>query len=215
MEHALLSRKTRDRRLQSFPFPRIVTPVPSRLMGASPQQHGRRSLEQRPVRVPRRARRAFTLLVALTGAALVAFHIALFAVQAGAGRLVEPALAVKWGVSVLLCVALLGLKRSGVPLLWGRRALAVWLLAGLLHWNTAPAPDAGQPILPQIIVELQSSAGLVLLGTGLLLTLFGQRRSHLILARGRLARSVRVIHPDSALLSRYLASRAPPACCLA
>jgi hypothetical protein len=163
----------------------------------------------------RRGRQAFTLLAALAGAALVVFHVALFAVQAGAGRLVEPALAAKWGVSVLLCLALLGLKRSGVPLLWGRRALAVWVLAALLHWNTAPAPDAGQPSLPQIVVELQSSAGLVLLGTGLLLTLFGLRRPPLSLSSGSLARTVPVVHPDSALLSRYLASRAPPACRLA
>jgi hypothetical protein len=184
-------------------------------MGASSQQHGRRPIEQSPGRMFRGARRAFTLLAALAGAALVVFHVALFAVQAGAGRLVEPALAAKWGVSLLLCLALLALKRSGVPLLWGRRALAVWLLAGLLHWNTAPAPEAGQPSLPQIIVELQSSAGLVLLGTGLLLTLFGLRRPPLSLSRGSLARTVPVIHPDSALLSRYLASRAPPACCLA
>jgi hypothetical protein len=151
----------------------------------------------------------------LAGGTLVFFHVALFVGQAGAGRLVEPALAAKWGVSVLLCLALVGLRRAGVPLFWGRRALAVWLLAGLLHWNTAAAPEPGQPLLPQVIVELQSSAGLVLLGTGLLLAMLTVRRAQAIRARHPLPRAARAIGCASPLLSVHLASRAPPSCCLA
>ena len=216
-ERSLLNRERSDGCLQLRPFPRIVTPVSSRPRGVSALQHGscRAIRDRRPARLGERVRRSLTALAVLAGATLVLFHVALFVGQAGAGRLVEPALAVKWSVSVLLCLALVALRRAGVPLLRGRRALAVWLLAGLLHWNTAPGPESGPPILPQVIVELQSSAGLALLGTGLLLAMLTLRRAQAVRARHPLPRAARVIGRASPPLSLHLASRAPPSCCLA
>jgi hypothetical protein len=192
--------------------------VSFRRSGVPPlQRSGRRAAAGRsPGRLAGRVRRGFTALAVVAASALVLFHVALFAVQAGAGRLLDPAVSVKWGLSVLLCLALVALRRSGIPLLWGRRALVVWLLVGLLHWNTAPAPGAGQsPVLPQVIVELQSSAGLMLFATGLLLALLHLRRALMARPARPLPRVVSAIRRESPLLSLHLASRAPPMYCLA
>lgn len=81
----------------------------------------------------------FRRILAAAGAALALFHVWLFAGQAVQGELADPARLIRWAVACALLGALYGLYRSGVPLLRGRKAIAIWLLAALLH---APAIGA-------------------------------------------------------------------------
>lgn len=71
----------------------------------------------------------------LTAAAalLAGFHVWLFISQLGDGRLADASLLARWGVAAGLVVALWYLRRQNVSLLWGRKAVAVWLLAAVLH----------------------------------------------------------------------------------
>jgi len=68
-----------------------------------------------------------------TGALVAGFHVWLFVSQLGDGRLADAALLARWGVAAGLGVALWYLRRQNVPLFWGRKAVAVWLLAAVLH----------------------------------------------------------------------------------
>jgi len=67
------------------------------------------------------------------GALLAGFHVWLFVSQLGDGRLADVAVLARWGVAAGLGVALWYLRRQNVPLFWGRKAVAVWLLAAVLH----------------------------------------------------------------------------------
>ena len=142
------------------------------------------------------------------------FHAALFWNHVGEGRLLDPAVAARWGMGALLLLAMVVLRRAGVPLLWGRRALVVWVLVALLHWTAAPADDGGTlahgGAVALLLVDVPAGASVAFLVASLFL---------LLLLRARAApRSTRAlgVSPASAalrhapILSRHLASRAPP-----
>jgi hypothetical protein len=96
---------------------------------------------------------------ALTAAAglLVGFHAWLFVGQVWDGRAFEPATAARWLLAGCLVLALAALRRTGQPLVFSRRAAAVWLLAALLH---APrAIDGVQALPPDIWTEVATVAG--------------------------------------------------------
>jgi hypothetical protein len=67
------------------------------------------------------------------GALVAGFHVWLFVSQLGDGRLADVSVLARWGVAAGLGVALWYLRRQNVPLFWGRKAVAVWLLAAVLH----------------------------------------------------------------------------------
>lgn len=107
-------------------------------------------------------------VASLTGIALlVAFHGWLFAGRLAEGELLEPAVALRWLASLLLVAALLGLRRAGVPLLRGRKALVFWLLVVLLHWSATPMAERGSPVDELLI----AAPGVLTLMAGVLLTL--------------------------------------------
>jgi hypothetical protein len=167
-------------------------------------------------RLARGARLALSASIALSALALMVFHLALFWDQIGDGRLLDPAVAARWGMSALLLVALTALRRAGVPMLWGRRALVVWVLVALLHWTAMPAGDIdglteGGAQATQVVVDLPIGVAAVLLLAASLMLLFllGGR------AMPRAGRTLRArwfaaagVH--AAILSLHLASRAPP-----
>ena len=100
------------------------------------------------------------------------FHAALFWSQIGSGRLLDPSVAVRWGMGALLLAALVALGRAGVPVLWGRRALVVWVLVALLHVTAAPATDLGgitrtAAQTTQVLVDLPSGAASFLFAVSL------------------------------------------------
>ena len=120
-------------------------------------------------RLARGARLALSASVAVSALALVVFHLLLFWNQIGDGRLLDPAVAMRWGMSALLVVVLTALRRAGVPVLWGRRALVVWVLVALLHWAAVPAGDLdgispGGAQATQVLLDLPTggAAGLLL-----------------------------------------------------
>lgn len=78
-------------------------------------------------------------LLAGSAATLGLFHVWLFAGQVLAGELTDPARVLRWLVAIALAAALAALSRRGLSLFRSRQAIAVWVLAALLH-----APAVGQ-----------------------------------------------------------------------
>ena len=72
------------------------------------------------------------MLIRGAGATLALFHACLFASQIARGDLADPGLAIRWIVAGGLVTALVTLWRRGESLV-GRKAVAVWVLAALLH----------------------------------------------------------------------------------
>ena len=150
------------------------------------------------------------------GALLVAFHFWLLASQAWGGELADLSLVIRWLVAGGLLLGLRGLRRQGAPMFWGRRAVALWLLAALLHGpaladrlsvNGAPAAsDIAATLVPVATATVVSAGLFLLLALGL-----GPRRR-----RGVPSRSLQFFEPvfagarshDTRLL---LAPRPPPA----
>jgi hypothetical protein len=107
------------------------------------------------------------------GLLLVLFHIWLFASQAWAGELADLALVGRWAVTAALVWLFVGLRRQGAPIFWGRKAIALWALAALLHGpavlqrldapGSPTAPDA-VAILVQVTVGATLLAGALLTG---------------------------------------------------
>ena len=108
--------------------------------------------------------RLIRLTLGFAGGALAAFHGWVFAAQAAAGRLEDPWLIFRWVASISLILALATLKRSGESI-WGRKGIAIWVLAALLHGPAVAANnDIASIALPENVVtsvlQLVSSAGL-------------------------------------------------------
>lgn len=114
-------------------------------------------------------------------AALVVFHAVLFWDRLAGGQLFDPAVALRWTSAVGLIAALIALRRHGVPLLAGRRALVVWLLVALLHWSTGPGRATGEAqagdASASILFVLPSTAATALVGIGLLLATLMARQA--------------------------------------
>ncbi len=146
------------------------------------------------------------------GAALAAFHVWLFAGQVWSGALTDPGLLFRWLVAAGLIGGLIILKRQGESLVWGRKAVALWVLAALLHGPAlATRLDApGAVPIPEIVVSLtQTVAGLIgLVGLGLFLAGLGARRRPALVALGRPA--VCVSLPALHLSAGYRFSPRPP-----
>ncbi len=163
------------------------------------------------------ARAAWLVLGLTTSAAAVALillHAWIFWDQLASGRLVDPALGLKWVGAGAICAALLLLRRAGVALLWGRKAFVVWLLVALLHVGAGTAASPTGAADPQsnaiavfVLPALLSSVAALSLGVVLLwrLTRAGS-------PLGRLLRSCLeplVVAPSAACL-RQIPPRAPP-----
>ena len=115
-------------------------------------------------------------VLTLAGALLAAFHVWLFAGQVWAGELVDLALVSRWAIAAGLIAALISLRRRGLSLVRGRHAVAVWLLAAMLHGPAlARAADGVAPSMPEVVATLaQAMNGIAAAGT-ILLILFALR----------------------------------------
>jgi hypothetical protein len=123
----------------------------------------------------------------IAGALLVAFHVWLFARDAWAGELLDLGLLARWAVAAGLTWALIALRREGAPLVRSRRAVAVWVLAALLHGPALAGPlgVADLPVAPVVAASLVPAA-LTLSGLLLFLALAGAFRDrHPVLVRLR------------------------------
>ena len=106
----------------------------------------------------------FRKALAAAGAVLGLFHGWLLVSQVADGRLADPFALVRWVVAGGLVWGLFAIRRQGASMLWGRKAVSIWLLATLLH---APAMaeriDASGLDLPTVVVSLVN----VTLGAGI------------------------------------------------
>jgi hypothetical protein len=147
------------------------------------------------------------------GALVAGFHVWLFISQLGDGRLADISVLVRWGVAAGLGVALCYLRRQNIPLFWGRKAVAVWLLAAVLHGPSltdrlaAVDTSASADVLA---VMLQVTAGAAWLTLLVLATVTLRRRAS---AAGTWLRLVPLPAPLSIrlLCSTPVAPRPPPA----
>ena len=112
------------------------------------------------------------------GALLAAFHVWLLANQVWTGHLAEPDVLLRWLVAGALVGGLAMLGRRGHAVVFGRQAVAVWLLAALLH-GPALANDLdgfATPSLPEAAATLAPSILGSLLGLALLALAAARRR---------------------------------------
>ncbi len=114
--------------------------------------------------------------LATAGLLLVLFHGWLFVGQVWTGELADLTLVARWLISGGLVWGLYQLKRQGAPIFFGRKAVALWVLAALLHGPAlaeriaAPGDPAIHEIVAtvaQIVTGAAAVVGLVLF-TGLL-----------------------------------------------
>jgi hypothetical protein len=146
---------------------------------------------------------------------LVAFHAVLLWSHAVAGRLADPAVGLRWLASLGIVALFVVLRRSGLPLLWGRRALVLWLLVVMLHaWAARPALasalDAVSPADAAFALFVVPAAGAIL-GAGLVLLRVMRRRTRTTRSfRQPTGRPSRQRRPSIAHVLQRLAPRAPP-----
>lgn len=105
------------------------------------------------------------LAIQIAGGLLLVFHGWLLWERMSAGELLQPAVGLRWAAALLLAWAWVAHRQRGLPLLRGRRALVLWLLAALLHWHGgAVTQESAQPtwllVAPAISVM---SVGLIAL----------------------------------------------------
>ena len=112
-------------------------------------------------------------IVSGLGALLALFHVWLFAGQIWSGRLADPGLLFRWLLAAGLIAALVSLRRQGAPLLFGRRAISVWLLAALLHGPALAArfDDGFAPMVPEVVATVAQIAS-ALVGLALVISVF-------------------------------------------
>ena len=112
-------------------------------------------------------RAALRALGRLGFAALIPFHAWLLGQRLVSGQAFDPATAVRWVLAVLVLVGFRALRRRGLPLFLGRRAVGLWLVVVIIHcsaaWEggTAAALDTA---IPEAVTALGqfSAATLVL-----------------------------------------------------
>jgi hypothetical protein len=100
----------------------------------------------------------------VAGALLGAFHVWLLGHQVWSGHLAQPDVLLRWLVAGALVAGLAVLGRRGQAVVFGRQAVAVWLLAALLH-GPALANDLdgfATPSLPEAATLAPSLLGAAL-----------------------------------------------------
>jgi len=109
-------------------------------------------------------RRAVSPVVYGVIVALAAFHAWLLAAQLAGGQLFEPAVAVRWLAGALILSGFAALRRLGVPLLRGRKAIVLWLFVVLLHLNVIASPTdfaaSMSAAIPEAVTGLAAPAAL-------------------------------------------------------
>ncbi len=78
---------------------------------------------------------------------LIAFHGWLLWSHLVGGQALEPQIAVRWIVAAVILVGFRALRRHGLSLFWGKRAVVLWLLVVVIHCHAA---WSGEPITAQL-----------------------------------------------------------------
>ena len=146
---------------------------------------------------------------------LAGFHAWLFGDHLIAGSVFDPLVALRWAAGGLLLFAFLWLRRRGVSLVWGRRAIVLWLLVAVLHahaaWTPADAASAA-PAREAAVLALQAvSVAAVVAGLALMSALARVRA--LVPPVTRLAALVSPATPLAWVLALCILGPRPPPCC--
>ena len=108
---------------------------------------------------------------------LVAQHLYLLWQRLESQTLLEPLVAFRWLLALILLLALRALRQRGVPVLRGRAAVSFWLAVLLLHVHLAPVPHEALsvhqdgPLSPLTVPDALGAEPLLLLFA--LLAVFG------------------------------------------
>lgn len=157
-----------------------------------------------------RVARLISVPLALAGAALIGFHGWLFAEQVAAGRFDDPWLVFRWIAAAALIAALVAARRGGESIL-GRKSIAVWVLAALLHgpafasdlqadFNALALPETAATSVLQLVSSAALGVSLWLLA-GLLLARRHSPQVHyatvpvFVIAGGRAPAAIRSSSP--------------------
>jgi hypothetical protein len=94
----------------------------------------------------------------LAAAVLMIFHTWLLWTHVTLGKFADPDVALRWTLAGLLLAGFWALRRLGVPLFWGRRAVVLWILVIVIHAHAVWTGDAmALPVaVPQAVVNLVS-----------------------------------------------------------
>ena len=88
-------------------------------------------------------------------AGLVLFHSQLLWQRIASFTLFEPLIALRWGVAALLLAGFVYLQRAGVSVIWGHKALILWLLVLLCHAGTVSPAWGHQPLAePELLLAI-------------------------------------------------------------
>ncbi len=97
------------------------------------------------------------LAVALV-AGLALFHSQLLWQRLASFTLFEPLVALRWGVAALVLAGFVCLQRAGVSVVWGHKALILWLLVLLCHAGAVWPACSHQPLAePGLLLALSLS----------------------------------------------------------
>ncbi|HSG00202.1 MAG TPA: hypothetical protein VLA20_03685, partial [Vicinamibacterales bacterium] len=105
------------------------------------------------------------------GLLLVLFHGWLFVGQVWAGELSDLTLVARWLISGGLVWGLYQFRRQGAPIFFGRKAVALWVLAALLHGPALAERIAapGDPAIHDIVATVAQIASGAAVAVGLML----------------------------------------------
>ena len=145
----------------------------------------------------------------LVGALLVAFHVWLLAGSVSSGEFLEPERLFRWLFAAGLAAGIILLRRQGAAI-FGRRAMVVWMLAGLLH---VPAIVNRLDFFDAPVAASLTELALVSVAVGLGLRLVGRMSVARSATTGRTDFFVVIAAPTVAISSGslpHLASRPPP-----
>ncbi len=175
------------------------------------------SVPRRPLNSgPARRARAFDLrrclgrvLASVLVAGLALLHGQLLWQRIASYTLLEPLVALRWGVAMLILAGFVYLRRAGISIVLGHKALILWLLVLLIHAGMVVPIESHQP---------RAEPGLLLAISlwGFALRAILGERGHL--AGGRVPRRVRILPagrppglPSEPELLASLHPRPPPA----
>jgi len=108
------------------------------------------------------SRRLRSLPALAAASALGLFHAGVLWRRLSEGALLRPAVGLRWVLALLLVAGLLRLRRHRKSGLGGRKALVLWSLVFLLHWNAAGERLGGTGGSGWLPVELPSLLPLTL-----------------------------------------------------
>lgn len=107
-----------------------------------PHLKGAARTSRRPSVMGRLGRFLATGLVAV----LALLHSQLLWQRIASFTLFEPLVALRWGAAVLLLAGFVYLQRAGVSVIWGHKALVLWLLVLLCHAGAVAPVESHQPL---------------------------------------------------------------------